>query len=289
MGDVTVAERLGFGPDDRIVVVNADDLGACLAANVGVYEALASGGATSATLMAPCPWAPDAAARHGDEPIGVHLTLTAEHVRYRWSPLSCGATLRDPDGFLPRDPAEVWAKADVAEVRVELEAQIDWVRRHGIEPTHIDSHMAVLRMRRHLFDVYLDLAAAHGLPIRLSGRSTERYTGFPHVDLAADRGVLTTDHFVQIPAVGSRATIESLLGSLRPGITEVYLHPAVDGDELRSLAPDWRERVDDHAYLVARDGLATSLDHHGIGRMSFEPIRDLQRAEAREPRGAQFV
>ena len=36
----TLAERLGYRPDDRLLIINCDDLGVCHAANVAVYEAL---------------------------------------------------------------------------------------------------------------------------------------------------------------------------------------------------------------------------------------------------------
>ena len=35
-----LAERLGFGRDDRIAIVHCDDVGMCHAANVGAFEAL---------------------------------------------------------------------------------------------------------------------------------------------------------------------------------------------------------------------------------------------------------
>ena len=54
----SLAERLGFGPDDRVLIINCDDLGSCHAANVGTYESLREGIATSATLMVPCPSQP---------------------------------------------------------------------------------------------------------------------------------------------------------------------------------------------------------------------------------------
>src|SRR5690606_27670511 len=63
----TLAERLGYGPEDRLLIINCDDLGSCHAANVGTYEALRDGIATSATLMVPCPWSREAAARYRGE------------------------------------------------------------------------------------------------------------------------------------------------------------------------------------------------------------------------------
>ena len=67
----SLAERLGYAPDDRLLIINCDDLGSCHAANVGTYEALREGIATSATLMVPCPWARDAASRYRGEDVGV--------------------------------------------------------------------------------------------------------------------------------------------------------------------------------------------------------------------------
>ncbi len=53
----SLAERLGYRPDAKLLIVNCDDLGMCQAVNVGVYEALRDGIATSASLMVPAPWA----------------------------------------------------------------------------------------------------------------------------------------------------------------------------------------------------------------------------------------
>ena len=63
VGGATLAERLGYAAEDRLLIVNCDDLGMCNSANEGVYDCLRNGIATSATLMVPCPWAREAAAR----------------------------------------------------------------------------------------------------------------------------------------------------------------------------------------------------------------------------------
>src|SRR5829696_612983 len=106
---MTLAERLGYGADDRLVIVSCDDLGACHALNVGVYNSLRAGVATSASLMVPAPWAREAAARYRGEDIGVHLTLNAEHELYRWGPLTQSPSLYDGDGGLDLHPAILWS------------------------------------------------------------------------------------------------------------------------------------------------------------------------------------
>ena len=118
----TLAERLGYGADDRLVIVTADGLGMSHAANVGVYEALRGGLATSASLLVPAPWAREAAARYRGEDVGVSLTLNAELDLLRWGPITRAPSLLDGDGGFPRTQLDLWDHADLDEVRRELRA-----------------------------------------------------------------------------------------------------------------------------------------------------------------------
>src|SRR5436309_4219299 len=221
-----LTERLGFPPDAKLLIVNCDDLGSSHAANLGVYEALREGVATSATLMVPCPWARDAAARYRGEDVGVHLTLNAEYDLYRWGPITQAPSLLDGDGGFPRTVEDVWEHADLDEVRRELRAQVERAILWGFDVSHLDSHMGTTQLRPEFFDAQLDLAVEFGLPMRLSGASSQRLIGFPFRDLAAEAGVVFPDHFVTVHGVGSRRTIERVIHDLHAGITEVYVHPA---------------------------------------------------------------
>jgi predicted glycoside hydrolase/deacetylase ChbG (UPF0249 family) len=274
----TLAERLGRAPDARLLIVNCDDLGSSHAANVGVYEALRDGVATSATLMVPCPWAREAASRYRGEDVGVHLTLNAEYDLYRWGPITQAPSLLDGDGGFPRTIDDVWDHADIDEVRRECRAQIERAIYWGFDVSHLDSHMGTLQLRPEFFDVYLELAVDFGLPLRLSGGSTERLVGFPFRRLAADAGVVFPDHFLHVRGVGSRRAIERALVELRPGVTEVYVHPAVDTAELRSLAPDWAGRVDDHDLVTGHTSLGSLAERAGVGFIGWRELRELQRS-----------
>ncbi len=275
----TLGERLGYAPDARLLIINCDDLGSSHAANDGVYDALRNGLATSATLMVPCPWAREAAARYRGEDVGVHLTLNAEHDLYRWGPITVAPSLLDGDGGFPRTVEDVWDHADLEEVRRELRAQVERAILWGFDITHLDSHMGTLQLRAEFFDVYLDLATEFALPMRLSGASTERVVGFPFRRLAAEVGVVFPDHFVVVrDGVGSRKAIERTVTDLRPGVTELYVHPAIDTPEIRALAPDWPGRVDDHHLLTADSELTVTLERAGVHRIGYKPLRDLQRA-----------
>jgi predicted glycoside hydrolase/deacetylase ChbG (UPF0249 family) len=272
-----LAQALGFAADARLVILNCDDLGSSHAANVGVYDALRDGAATSATLMVPCPWAREAASRYRGEDVGVHLTLNAEYDLYRWGPITHAPSLLDGDGGFPRTITDVWDHADLEEVRRECRAQIERAIYWGFDVSHLDSHMGTLQLRPEFFDVYLELAVDFRLPLRLSGASTERMVGFPFRRLAAEEGVLFPDHFLYVSGVGSRRAIERALADLRSGVTEMYVHPAIDTDELRSFAPDWEARVDDHELVAGNGSLAAAAARAGVTFIGYRALREVQR------------
>jgi predicted glycoside hydrolase/deacetylase ChbG (UPF0249 family) len=273
----TLAEELGYAPDAKLLIVNCDDLGSSRAANVAVYDAVRRGLATSATLMVPCPWSRDAAAMYRGEDIGVHLTLTSEWETYRWGPITHSPSLLDGDGGFPRTVQDAWDHADLDEVRKECRTQIERAILWGFDVSHLDSHMGTLQLRADFFDVYLEMAVDFNLPMRMPGASAQRQIGFPFRRLAAEEGVVFTDHFVNCP-VGARGRIEKTLFELRPGVTEIFLHPAADSDELRSSHPDWAARVEDYAYLTNDPSFPALVERAGATLIGFRALRDLQRS-----------
>ena len=272
-----LVERLGYPEDAKLLVLTCDDLGFCHAANVGVYEALRQGLATSASLMVPCPWARGAAADYRGEDVGVHLTLNSELDLYRWGPITQAPSLLDGDGGFPRTVTDVWDHADLDEVRRECRAQVERAILWGFDVSHLDTHLGALQSRPEFFDVYLDLAVEFRLPLRLSGARTQSLIGFPFRDLAAEEGVVFPDDLVTMPAVGARKVLFDAIERLQPGVTEVYLHPAVDSPELAAMSPDWEARVDDHDLLVADERLRGALEAAGVTLIGYRPLRDLMR------------
>jgi predicted glycoside hydrolase/deacetylase ChbG (UPF0249 family) len=279
MAEPNLAQRLGYSADAKLVVINADDLGSCHSANVGVFECLATGTVTSATLMVPCPWAREASSRYRGEDIGVHLTVNAEYELYRWGPITHAPSLLGGDGGFPRTVEDVWDHADLDEVRRECRAQIERAILWGFDVSHLDTHMGTLQLRPEFFDVYLELAVEFGLPLRMVSPSVERYVGFPAREVAAEAGAVFTDHMRFGSGVGSRQMFEKDLAALPPGVTELLLHPAVDSAELRSLATDdWQSRVDDHHMICEEDWVRRLLDEAGATLIGYRPLRELARA-----------
>lgn len=273
----TLPERLGYAPDAKLLIVTADDLGLCHAANVGVYESLRAGSVSSATLKVPCPWARDAASRYRGEDVGVHLTVNAEWDVYRWGPITHAPSLLDGDGGFPRTVADVWDHADVDEVRRECRAQIERAILWGFDVSHLDAHLGTLTMRPEFFDVYLELASEFALPVRITAPPSVGMLGFPASDLAAEAGVVFVNRVLSVRGIGNRELLAHHLGSLEPGVTELHLHPAIDTPELRAITPDWAARVDDYSMVVDEAVLPKALDAAGIVLTGYRALRDLVR------------
>lgn len=273
----TLVERLGYPENARLVILNCDDLGSSHSANLAALEAVETGVATSATLMTPCPWAKEGVELFAGKDVGVHLTLTAEYPTYRWRSLTGAASLHDADGCLPATAEAVWAKADLADVAAECRAQIDQALAWGVDVTHLDAHMGVMQVHPRYYELYLELGAEYRVPVRMAGRGAEEALGFPVRGPAAERGLAHPDDFVFRWKASTKDLLQRRLPTLAPGVTEFILHPVLDGPELRAYDRDAAQvRVDDHA--CALDGeLASLFAAEHIERISFRPLRDLQR------------
>jgi predicted glycoside hydrolase/deacetylase ChbG (UPF0249 family) len=274
----SLVERLGYRPGDKLVIISCDDLGTCHALNIGVFTALRHGAATCASLMVPGPWARHAAAEQSGEDLGVHLTLNAEHDLYRWGPITHAPSLVDGDGGFPRAIDDLWEHADPDEVRRECRTQLERALEWGIDVTHLAPHLSAMSLRPEFFDVYLELAVDFRLPIRLPSTVGEREAGFPFRHLAADEGVLFPDHFDNAWRAGSRERVLRELGSLRPGVTELHVQPAIDTPEVRAISPDAEGWVDD-LDLIMDPALREALDAAGAVSIGYRELRDLMRRE----------
>src|SRR5260221_6730586 len=273
----TLAERLGYRADQRVLIVNCDDLGSSHSANVAILRAFESEVATSATLMVPCPWAREAARMFARRDVGVRLTLTCESPGYRWRSLTAAASLHDADGFMPATIQEVWARADMDDVRAELHAQIEQALAWGVDVTHLDSHMGTVQLEPRFFDAYLDIAAEFNLPMRMPGRSQDKRLGFDGRRRASERGVIFTDQFLSVWPNDTREVFFQRIPSLFPGVTEVFAHPVDDGPELRGYDPDHPDIRANDARAFSDPSMLEMFDAAETIRISYRPLRDLQR------------
>jgi chitin disaccharide deacetylase len=274
----SLAERLGYDADAKLVIISCDDLGLCHAANVGVRRAMRDGAATCASIMMPAPWARHAAATYeaGDD-IGVHITLNAEHANYRWGPITHAPSLLDGDGGFPRSIDDLWEHADPDEVRRECQAQIERALAWGIDVTHLAPHLTAITLRPEFFDVYLELAVEFRLPVRLPSTITAERAGFPFRRLAADEGVVFPDHFDHDWRAGSRDRVYAAIRDLEPGVTEIHVQPAIDTPEVRALSPASVGWIDDLALVTEDPKLPMLLAEAGAVLIGYAELRDVMR------------
>jgi hypothetical protein len=284
-----LAERLGFRASDRLLIVNGDDAGMSHAANAATMEALEQGLMTSATVMVPCPWFPEMAAyarAHPEADFGVHLTHTSEWKKYRWGPVANRADvpgLLDPDGYFWADIAGVYAHATPEQAGIEARAQLRRAQAAGLDITHLDSHMGTLQYDLRYYAVYRQLALEWDLPLRMGSQELLESFGAGHLRAQLDAdGVVYPDYLIH----GDRQAGESVtaywkrvLGQLRPGVTELYIHAALATEEMKQITGSWEARATEHGLFTRDLEIRQLLESQGVRRIGYRALRDLQRKE----------
>ena len=251
----TVAERLGYPRDAKLLILHADDLGFSHSADAASFDALDKGAISSASIMIPTPWITEVAAyarAHPDADLGLHLTLTSEWETYRWGPTASRdavPSLLDPDGTLPNEDSIVARRANAADVERELRAQIDRALALGIRPTHVDSHMGALFTTPALLAAYVKVAHNYHLPF-LAMKTNPFGGGQPMplapTDIPLDAVIVASP---DIPREKWKDFYLNAIANLKPGITEIIVHLGHDDAELQAVTVNhepygsaWRQR-----------------------------------------------
>jgi len=251
----TVAERLGYAADSKLLIVHADDLAVAHSVDTVSFDALNKNAVTSASIMVPCAWLTEVASyakEHPDVDLGLHLTLTSEWKVDRWGSVESKdkvPSLFDPSGYLWPEtlPAATNVKPEDAER--EIRAQIERAMALGIHPTHLDSHMGVLFSRPELFAAYVKVAHEYKLPflaVRLPNVPAAFFSVLSEKDVVLDAVVIAS------PAVHAnewRDFYVNAVKNLKPGLTEMIVHLGHDDAELQAITVDhpdygsaWRQR-----------------------------------------------
>lgn len=283
----TIAERLGYPRDSKLLIIHADDLAVAHSEDAASFDALDKRAATSASIMIPCPWLTEVAAYakvHPDADLGLHLTLTSEWKTYRWGPIVSKEkvpSLLDATGYLWPEtaPAAQNIKADDAER--EVRAQVERALAVGIHPTHLDSHMGVLFARPDLFAVYVKVAHEYKLPF-LAVRTPDAPPAL--LSSLSDKDVIVDSLVFANPTVTPsdwKTFYVKAIQALKPGLTEFIVHLGHDDAELQAVTVDhpdygaaWRQRdydavtspefkkaiEDNHVILVKWSDLKKLLD-----------------------------
>lgn len=297
MPEPSLAERLGFAPSERVAVIHVDDIGMCHAANEGAFEALANGPASCGSVMVPCPWFPEAAARARENPrldLGVHLTLNAEWEHYRWGPVSGRSAVPSlvmRDGGLPRTALETVQRARPEEVEIELRAQVERALAAGIDVTHLDAHMGTVLFPP-FAPIYARLARDYRLPVfavrpDAKALAARGFAGavavFEALVAQLDPAAIPVlDGFdvdsLDFPPGDGLAHNRRRLERLGPGVSWLVCHAAKGGEELEAITPRGAHARDFERTFYGGESGRRALEEAGIRSIGMRALRDLLRA-----------
>lgn len=287
----------------KYLIVNADDYGMCHAANKAVAELFEGGWLKSSTIMMPCPTAEEAvkySIEHPEYAIGVHLTMTSEWGKYRWKPLTNGKSLIDEEGYMWHESDQVEKNATYEDLEAEIRAQIDLAHSMGMKPSHIDNHMGSLyghyTGRLGLSKMTLRICGEYGYAYRLYTAADKRicpkgtpYFLYAAVPLLSKRwgkkyGVVIPDYLL-FPDWNDdmrkdyetyRETILKIWTDIpEDGVTETFIHPSVECDELKSITGRWRDRV--WEYELMKDPYTHEfLKAHGVVLINYRQLNAMK-------------
>ncbi len=248
----TASQLLGLPPSSKLLIIHADDLGMCQSVNQATFIALEEGSVSSASAMVPCPAFAEVAERAKEHPqydIGIHSTLISEHARCKWGPVSNthhGPEMVDEQGyFWPRNDRLLASPQAIGE---EISAQITAAKKSGLNPTHLDSHTFSVARPAYI-PIYVQTARRFELPFLI----TDHWHSYCSPDdPAAANDVMVEDVF-QAGRDLTPSSLEdfylSVPAQVRPGLSQLIVHPAFDDAELRSIyegreayGAAWRQR-----------------------------------------------
>jgi hypothetical protein len=223
--------QAGVGRMPIKLVVRADDIGSCHAANLACIKCFQEGIARSVEVMAPCPWFNEAAKMLRENPsfdVGVHLTLTSEWENYKWGPITQAPSLVDEQGHFfpmtsqrpdfPPQTGFLEAKWKMEEVEKELRAQIELAKKMIPQVSHLSSHMNTPTATPQLNALVQKLAKEYKLPIETPGAQYLPWT--------ADS---------KASAEQREAALVKALEAVGPGVWIVIEHPGLDTPETQAL------------------------------------------------------
>jgi predicted glycoside hydrolase/deacetylase ChbG (UPF0249 family) len=281
----TVAERLGYPADSKLLITHADDLAVAHSVDAASFDALNKNAVTSASIMVPCPWLNEVAAyakSHPDADLGLHLTLTSEWKIFRWGPVESKdkvMSLLDPSGYLWAETAQAASSLKPEEVEREIRAQIERAIAVGIQPTHLDSHMGVLFSKPELFAVYVKVAHEYKMPffsVRIPGLSSQV------LGLLSDKDVVVDSLVMANPTVGTgewKTFYLNAVRNLKPGLTEMIVHLGHDDAELQAVTLDhpdygsaWRQR--DYDIVISAE-FKRALDENHVILVKWKELKKL--------------
>ncbi len=284
----SLAERLGYPKDAKLLIIHADDLAVAHSENQATFKSIAGGTVNSASIMVPCPWLPEVAAyakRHPDHDLGLHLTVTSEWQPFKWGPVAPRGevnSLVDEHGYFFDNCEDFARRARLEEVETELRAQVEKAKALGIEPTHLDSHMGCLFFSSpEIFGLLLKVGREYGIPVMLINDLLQSLPA-TFASQVTDQDIVIDHGFMANPPDyqgGMEAYYSNILRTLPSGVSIIIIHTAYDGPEMQGITVNhpeygaaWRQA--DYDFFNSRTCRAI-LEEEGIQLVSWRTIGKL--------------
>jgi chitin disaccharide deacetylase len=189
-----------------------------------------------------------------------------------------------------RGVQDVYAHATPEQALVEGRAQIRRALAAGIDVTHLDSHMGTLQLNPDYLKVYLQLALEFNLPLRMASQETLAARGFPQVrEQFAARGIVFPDYFIyeelKDESKGVKDFWLQIVRTLKPGVTELYIHAGLATDELKAITGSWQTRSQEYDVFTNDADMRQLVTANKIKLIGYRPLRDLQRQQKQRQTG----
>jgi len=260
----TLAEKLGYQTDAKLLIIHADDVGVSHSENRGSINAMKIGMVNSASIMMPCPWVSEIATYAKENPtadFGLHLTLTSEWETMKWSPVASKDSVKslvNSNGFFYAGCTDFQKNAKIEEVEIELRAQIDQAYKMGIKPTHLDSHMGCLVYNPKLLNLYIKLGTEYKIPAMID-KATYQTASQETQALVTNKELLLEKVITAYPSdfeSGMDNYYEKVLTNLSAGVQILLIHTAFNDAEMQALTinhPNWgaKWRQDDYNFFTS--------------------------------------
>ncbi|MCP9198582.1 polysaccharide deacetylase family protein [Gramella sp. GC03-9] len=289
-----LAEKLGYAPDSKLLIIHADDAGVSHSENIATIKGMENGIVNSASIMVPCPWFPEIAAyarKHSKEKdFGLHLTITSEWRDFKWGSTSSKnevPSLINPHGYFYHLVDSVVVHSKAIDVEKEIDAQIKKALDFGIDVTHLDAHMGAVMSTPDFLEKYIKKGREYQVPVLLS----REIVAFEELEsrLELTSRDIITDHVYQAnPEIysnlGMEKYYEKVLNELQPGLSVILIHLAMDNEEMKAVTidhPDWgsKWRQDDLDFFTSQKARRL-IEANNIKLVTWREIRDkIVRAE----------
>ncbi len=275
------------------LIINADDFGLCEGINRGIEKLLHAGIVKSVSIM-PTGYAFESAisiVRHNPNiDIGVHLSLIGTKPNQSEDRISSLAnkTGKFEDKFLPFFMRYLFGGIKKNRIIGELRAQIEQVKKNGLEITHLDSHQH-MHMLPGIFKIILKLAKEYKIPfIRLPVAPVDFFDKMPlrrkvfqlvlnvigayYKGALKKEGIYFCKHSFGFMESGhlNQTKIKDILMSLKKDRFELVCHPAEEDEDLSQLIGHWGYRWKQELEALNSDAIKECIYCQGIELTGFQ-------------------